>query len=136
MSQENVEIVRQGFETYNRRGVRAVAQDYWHQNIEWELGPWAVPLGGQTHLRGREQVIAAFDELESILGGFEVEVIDVAEGREEVLAEVRLRGEGAESRAAVDQRFWYAIRFEGSRQRRIRLFRDRAEALAAVGLRE
>jgi hypothetical protein len=38
----------QGFETYNRYGVRAVAEEHWHPDVEWHVGPWAVVLGGQT----------------------------------------------------------------------------------------
>jgi len=45
MSQENVELIRHAFEAYNRHGVRTVARDYWHPDIEWEIGPWASPSG-------------------------------------------------------------------------------------------
>ena len=136
MSQENVEVIQHAFETYNRHGARTVARDYWHPDIEWEIGPWAIALGGQSHWRGAEQAIANFDELESLLGRFTMEVLDTAEGRDEVFVEARLHGEGLESGAGVDQRFWYAMRVEGSRVRRIRIFDNRAEALEAAGLRE
>ena len=69
MSQENVEVIRHAFETYNRHCARTVARDYWHPDIEWEIGPWAIALGGQSHWRGAEQAIANFDELESLLAG-------------------------------------------------------------------
>jgi len=135
MSQENVEVIRRVFETYNGHDARTVARDYLHPDIERELGPFAVALG-QTHLRGREQTIASFDEVESLLGRFMMEVLDTAEGRGEVFVEARLHGEGLESGAGVDQRFWYAMRVEGDRVRRIRIFDNRAEALEAAGLRE
>ena len=37
MSRENVEVVRQGFETYNRLGSRAVARDFWQEAV-WGRG--------------------------------------------------------------------------------------------------
>jgi hypothetical protein len=67
MPQDHVEIARQGFETYNRSGVSAVAEEHWHPDIEWHVGPWAVVLGGRTQFRGREAGIAAIRELEAIM---------------------------------------------------------------------
>ena len=61
-------------------------------------GPWAVALGGQSHWRGAEQAIANFDELESLLGRFTMEVLETAEGRDEVFVEVRLHGGRARKR--------------------------------------
>jgi ketosteroid isomerase-like protein len=109
MSQDNVEIARQGFETYNRYGVRAVAEQHWHPDVEWHVGPWAVVLGGQTQFRGREAGIAAIHELEAVMGVFTADVLDAVQGPEGVFVAVRLHGKGAGSGAAVDQRFWYAI---------------------------
>ena len=136
MSRENVQNVRQGFETYNRLGIRAVARDFWHPAVEWEPGPWGAALGFPPRVRGHEEAISAFEEAESALGRLRVDVLDVLEGPEAVLAEVRLHGEGTESGAPVDQRFWYAIQMEAGRQKRIRVFGERGEAGEAVGLRE
>src|SRR5687767_10128252 len=95
-----MEIARGGFVTYNRRGIRAVAEEYWHPEVEWQVGPWGVALGGQTHLRGREEAIAAFHELEAIMGHFKNEVLDVLEWRNGVLVEVRVYGKGTGSGAS------------------------------------
>jgi ketosteroid isomerase-like protein len=136
MAHDDVEIARQGFETYNRCGIRVVAERYWHPDTEWHVGPWAVALGGRTCLRGRDEVIAAFDELEAVMGRFNAEVLDAAQGPEGVFVAVRVYGKGIGSGAAVDQRFWYAIEMEEGLQRRARILGDRVEALNAVGLRE
>ena len=135
-SQDNVEIARQGFETYNRYGVRAVAEEHWHPDVEWHIGPWAVAFGGPSQVRGRAAGIAAFRELEAVMGRFTADVLDAVEGPEGVFVALRLHGKGAGSGAAVEQHFWYAIEVEGGWVRRIRVFGDRAEALEAVGLRE
>ena len=104
-AQDNVEIARQGFETYNRHGVRATAEEHWHPEVEWHVGPWAVVLGGQAEFRGREAGIAAIRELEAFLGRF-----------------------------TVDQHFWYAIEMDEGWERRIQVCGDPVEALEAVGL--
>jgi ketosteroid isomerase-like protein len=135
MSRENVENARKGFETYNAHGIRVAAQDYWHPDIEWEAGPWAVPLSGETRWQGRQKGVEAFEELESILGRFSVEVVEALDAGDQVFVEARLHAEGVHSGAAVDQTFWYAIRFEDGRQRRNRVFGTREEALEAAGLR-
>jgi ketosteroid isomerase-like protein len=135
-SQDNVEIARQGFETYNRYGVRAVAEQHWHPDVEWHVGPWAVAFGGPSQFRGREAGIAAFRELEAVMGQFTADVLDAVEGPEGVFVAVRLQGKGARSGAAVEQCFWYAIEMDGGWERRIRVCGDPVEALEAVGLRE
>ena len=136
MAQDDAEIARQGFETYNRSGIRVVAERYWHPDTEWHVGPWAVALGGRTRLRGRDEVIAAFDELEAVMGRFNAEVLDAVQGPEGVFVAVRVHGTGIGSGAAVDQRFWYAIEMEEGLQRRARILDDPVEALRAVGLRD
>ena len=136
MAQDDVEITRQGFETYNRSGIRVVAEKYWHPDTEWHLGPWAVVLGGRTHVRGRDEVIAAFDELEAVMGRFNAEVLDAVQGPKGVFVAVRVHGKGIGSGVAVDQHLWYAIEVEEGLQRRARILDDPLEALEAVGLRE
>ncbi len=136
MSQESVEVVRRLFEIYNQRGIRALARDHWHPDIVWDVGPWAILLGGQRLWQGTEQAVAGFDELEAVMGRIFTEVLEVADAGEEVLLEVRVSGEGVGSGAAVDQIAWYAFRLEDGRVRHVRVFGDRSEALEAAGLRE
>jgi ketosteroid isomerase-like protein len=135
-SQDNVEIASQGFEIYNRYGVRAVAEQQWHPDVEWHIGPWAVAFGGPSQLRGREAGIAAFHELEAVMGRFTTDVLDAVEGPEGVFVAVRVHAKGAGSGAAVEQYFWYAIEVDGRWASRIRVCGDPVEALEAVGLRE
>ena len=133
-SHDNVELALRGFETYNRCGVRAEAVRHWHPDVEWQVGPWALALGGQARFRGREAGIAAFDGLEAFMGRFTAEVLDAAEGPEGVFVAVRLHGRGAGSGRPVKRHFWYAIEMDGWRERRIRVCGDPVEALDAVGL--
>jgi ketosteroid isomerase-like protein len=133
-SLNNVEIARQGFETYNRCGVRAVAEGHWHPEVEWHVGPWAPVLGGRTQFRGREAGIGVFHELEGVMGQFTTDVLDAAEGPEGVFVAVRIRARGARNGAAAPQHFWYAIEMDGGWERRIRVYGDPVEALEAVGL--
>jgi ketosteroid isomerase-like protein len=132
----SVEIARRGFETYNRYGIRAVAEQHWHPEVEWHVGPWAVALGGQAEFHGREAGIAAFDELEALTGQFRADVLDAEEGPKGVFVAVRLHRKGAGSGAPVEQHFWYAIEMEGRWERRIRVCGDPLEALEAAGFCE
>jgi hypothetical protein len=58
---------------------------------------WAIVLGGQAVWRGREQVIAAYDEVESTLGRMVADVFDVVDAGDEVLVGFRATGEGIAS---------------------------------------
>lgn len=129
-----LELALQGVATFNRCGVRAVAERHWHPDVEWHVGPWAPALGGQTRFRGREAAIAAFDGVEAFMGRFTAEVLDAVEGPEGVFVAVRLHGREAGSGRPVRRQFWYAIEMDGWRERRIRVWGDPVEALDAVGL--
>jgi ketosteroid isomerase-like protein len=136
MSEKDVENVRRGFEAYNRDGVRAVAERYWHPAIEWEVGPWGPALGLPPRVRGREPAITAFEETESVLGGLSVEVLDVTRESAGIVAELRVHGTGAASGVPAEQLFWWVFQLEDGWQRRIRIFDNRAEAVAAASLQE
>ena len=135
MLEEDVENVRQGFEAYNRDGVRVTAERYWHPDIEWEVGPWGPALGLPSRVRGRDAAISAFEETESVLGGLDVDVLDVTAEDAGIIAELRVQGTGAASGAPAEQRFWWVFEVEDGWQRRIRIFDNRADAHGAAEAR-
>jgi ketosteroid isomerase-like protein len=137
MSLENVELVLAAFETYNRHGMRTTAAKYYHPAVEWQMSPsWAIVLADKTVWRGREEVIAAYDEVESTLGRMFADVFDVVDAGDEVLVGFRATGEGIASGAPVADRLWFACRVKDGLVDRVRMFESRPEALEAVGLRE
>jgi ketosteroid isomerase-like protein len=131
--EDNLDLALRGFETYNRCGIRAAAERYWHSDIEWHMGPWAAVLGGQTHFQGRENVIAVIHELEAVMGKFTVDVLDAVQGPEGVLVALLIHAKAPGSGAAVEQRLWYAMETAEGRLRRIQVCGDPLEALEAVG---
>jgi ketosteroid isomerase-like protein len=92
MPQDNTEIVRRGFDAWNRRDDEAVL-NYFTEAIEIE------------------EVLPAGDR---------------------VVVLVRVSGQGRASGAAVDSRSAWVARVDAGKVTNLRLYRDRAEALAAV----
>jgi ketosteroid isomerase-like protein len=61
MSQENVEIVRRGYELFNEGGPEAViSAGIWSPEIVWDLSPSEIP--GAGIYRGHDEVRAFFEE--------------------------------------------------------------------------
>ena len=133
MSQENVEILRRLFETWNRGDFDAVAAFY---DPEVEFNPGRLPPGEKTRYIGREGVKEwirnANDEWDSVTAEPE-ERIEV--GSDRILAIDRWHfhgGDGIEIEEELPTIFTFRngliVRGDG--------FTDRAEALEAVGLSE
>jgi ketosteroid isomerase-like protein len=61
---------------------------------------------------------------------------DMVEAGEEVVASIRISGQGRESGLVIDQRLFAVWTAHGGRVVRVRGYRDQAEALEAAGLRE
>jgi ketosteroid isomerase-like protein len=134
MSQENVEIVRRGFEALNARDLDRYYVEFFDPEVEWQTSredpDAAIHRGRPEYKRYLEQWIGSFDGLHADVG----EYIDVGDDR--VFTWSRFTGRGRTSGAAAD---WYlaiifAIR-DGKVVRGEEYF-DRDEALAAAGLSE
>jgi len=135
MSQENVEVARGFFDTFNRKGVRGLARDSWHPDVIWEVPPeWGILAGGECVWCGAERAMTGLEDLEGQLGRIHVEVDEAIDAGDEVVMMARASGEGAQSGAAVDATLHYAVQVEDGRIRRVRVFSERREALEAVGL--
>ncbi len=129
MSQANVEIVRAGFEAFNRRDFDA-ALALGHDSITWR------PLFTvETDvLRGKREILAAWER--------QIEALDLAVDLLEctpldetrVLAVGTWRGRGSESDARVAQSAAQVFTVEGGRIRSAETYRSRDEALEAAGL--
>ena len=133
MSQENVEIVRRGFEAFSERD-----RDTWLALCDPELesspsGDWPAT----ATVRGREAVwefyLQADDPWEP--GSYELaEIIDAGEDR--VLANQIREMRGKDSGATVRYDYWVLFLFRGGKLIRVEWLPTRSEALKAVGLEE
>jgi ketosteroid isomerase-like protein len=133
MSQENVDLVRRVFEAHNRRDWDTV-YSFYAPDIVWEDvdGLW----GDWGTARGTEGVRAAWRRW---LGALERPVFtadDIRDAGDEVLVRLRMSGRGRESRVHVEQVIAMVWTVHRGRVTYVRVYRDRADALAAVGLSE
>src|SRR5436190_956968 len=107
MSQENEELVRRSFETFNRGGVDAVVREgLWSRDIVWDATATGVP--GLGIYRGHAEVRSFFENdwfRAFPADEFDVEVAEVIDQGDQVISICRQRGRGAASGAATEQVF-------------------------------
>lgn len=133
MSQENANVVLAVVEAQRRRDWQAFRRLY-DPNIEWEdvSGLW----GDWGTRRGFDEVRDAwatwFEAFEQV--AFEIE--DLVEAGDQVVAFIRASGRGRESGLVIEQRIPSVWTVRGGRVVRVRGYRDDADALEAVGLRD
>jgi len=128
---ENVELVRRGYEAWNRGDVEGVLA-FLDPEIDWR-GYSHVPESGT--LAGRDQVRAWLERFLEAWEELEIEPTDLIEAGDRVVALVRFRALGKESKirveGGVDAHVW-TVR-DGNIVA-VELYQGTREALAAVGL--
>ena len=135
MSQENVEIVKQAGEAFNRHDAEALAAMS-DDDLEFVSALAAVETGGIAY-RGPSawgRYFARMDEMWDDWRIKDLEVFD-ADG-DRVAAAFRIVGTGKASGAPVDHRIGLAYRFRDGKLWRMRSYLDPADALEAAGLSE
>ena len=133
MSQENVELVRRLIEAYNRADFQTVAEGC-DEGFEFTSVMTAVE---ETSYRGRDALETYWADMNETWEEWDVEVLQVLEGREDAVAAVtRLVGKGKSSGAPVDRTIGISYWVRNGKLWRMRSYLDPAEALEAVGLSE
>jgi ketosteroid isomerase-like protein len=133
MSEENVEIVRQGLEAFDRRD-RAAWLAFFDQECEVvtsRFWPEAAPV------RGPEAIWEFYVKVVEPFERYPVrnsEVVDA--GADKVLVHARNEVHGRASGAKVEFNYWVVTTIREGRAVRQEWFADRAEALEAAGLSE
>ena len=132
MYEENLERLRRGLDAYNRRDRDAwlVHMDPDVENVPPSVWPEPAPC------RGRAAVWDWYVEGGDVWGDGALEVreaIDAGGGR--IVAEVAGEVQGEASGALVSWSFWPVVTFRDGLILHIAWFSDRAEALAAAGVR-
>ena len=135
MSRQNMEIARRVFASFERTGDLEVLREYWAEDIVWDVSRSDFPDKGIYHgVEGvREWMHSIQDAFEGLIWEFE-EITDLGQNR--VLVVSRLKGHGQFSKIGIDYRFPYVLTFRDGIAVRVDRYRDRAEALKAVGLSE
>ena len=134
MSQENVEIVREAIEAFNRGDLEAALQRM-HPDIEWQTLD-AFPDAGTY--RGHEEVREFWQTWRQTFRGFRLHVEEcVPVGEHFVLATFRVAGEGAGSGVGVESPAVFQLgEMRDGQVIRVGMFSTEIEALEAAGLRE
>ena len=129
MSQDNVELVRQGTEDVER---------FWElldDHVVWDLR--ARPLVDFDEIYyGRDAVIKASRHYWGTWDDYTLDAEELIEAGASVVVTVRERGRGRGSGASFDTRWAQVWTFSRGRIIRWELFPDRAAALEATGVRE
>ena len=133
MSEENVEIVRQSLDAFDRRDKAAwfATRDERYEIVTSQDWP-------EGDVRGRE---AGWDFYVTVAGAFErrpfsddIEFVDA--GPDEVLVHQRNDVRGSESGVDVEVDYWVLVTFRDGKIVREQWFPSHAEALEAAGLSE
>ncbi len=133
MSQEHVEVLRVGYEAFNRRDLTALGP-LLHPDFEVDL----------THSMGLDQAQYAGEEglrefFESFWDAFDSIAIEPEEyigNGDRIVAIIRARGRGYLSGVEVDARGPHLWSFRDGRVIRLALYEHLSEALEAAGLSE
>jgi ketosteroid isomerase-like protein len=129
MSQENVEIVRANYESFNR--THEVGQDAFHPDIEWHTRA-DLPDSG-TH-RGHDGVAQLFSSWVEAFEDLRVDPVELIDAGDLVVAVVRLGGGIRGSGQVVEMEETHVWREVDGKTTEVREYQTKREALEAVGL--
>ena len=131
MSRENVELVREAYDAYNREGITGILR-YLDPEVEWrnptESADAGVFIGHEGVLEWQRLADQAFERMQ-----FEPERIDeLPDGRTLAVARFRFRTRGSDMDAEVA--FVHLITWRGDTATAVRMFTSEAAALGDLGL--
>jgi ketosteroid isomerase-like protein len=135
MSQENVEAVRHAFDCWNR-GDREGWLASAHPDAEFSSAILRQLEGAGAVHQGRAAVARYWDEWHATWSALRIEVTDIRDLDDVVVALTRLRARGTASGAEVDRPFGWVFRFENGLIRHAWAYLSPEEALQAAGLSE
>jgi uncharacterized protein len=131
VSTDHVELIRRGYEAWNRGDVEGVLS-FLDPEIEWQNYAH-VPEPGT--LQGREQVRGWLERFLEAWEELEIEVTEVLEAGDRVVALVRFqargKGSGVQVQGGTDAHVWTV---RGTQAVAVTLYQGTREALDAVGL--
>jgi ketosteroid isomerase-like protein len=134
MSQENVELVRRGYEAFARGDIEAVLE-LLDPDVDWQ--PAIAPILGVETVRGREAVRRFFtQDLFEGFDEFRADPLSFEDFGDSILVMVRYTGRGERSGIEMDQTFATVYTLRDGKTVSMHDYSTRAEALEAAGLRE
>ena len=129
MSQENVEIVRRGYEHFSATGELLASTD-----LVWDVSPLGWP--DQQIYQGAEGARQFLAEWADAWDDWKLEAEDYVDAGERVVVIVNQRGRSKATGIPIDMRFAQVWTLRDGRGTRMEMYASVDEALEAVGLRE
>jgi hypothetical protein len=131
MSRENVELTYQAIDAFNRRDLDAVLT-----LIDADVEFGSLLAGIEGRYRGDDGIRRWWENVVAVFPDFSVELVEVRDIGEFVVAAVRFCAHGAGSDAPVEQMQWHVARWRDKKTFWWKVYDTRAEALEAAGLSE
>ena len=131
MSQENVDIVREGFKRFLVTG--EFVADLATGDFVWDMSNFH-GWPEQQEYDGAEGVAAFLSTWVEAWDDWELEMEAVLDGGDRVVAPMHQRGRSKEAGMPVEMSFAQVYTMHDGKQSRIELYSDRDEALASAGL--
>jgi steroid delta-isomerase-like uncharacterized protein len=132
MPENNVEIVREGFDAFNRRDIDRLVS-LCARDCEWL--PFRAQLEGITY-RGHEGVRRFVGDMDEDWSSFRIDPVDLRVAGERVVAIGQVTGRGPGSGVDIDLIGGFVFELRDGRITRLTSYSDASDALAAVGLSE
>jgi ketosteroid isomerase-like protein len=132
MSRENVEVVRRFYENLNRgdvEGLVEVVDDEFVMDMSGRI------FNPDTY-KGHDGIRRFLEGVRDVWESYQWNVQDARVTGDSVVALLHCEAQGRQGGPPVDWRVAWVWRFEGTRPVSLRFYRDPADALEAVGLRE
>jgi ketosteroid isomerase-like protein len=136
MSQEHVDLIRWGFEAFNR-GDWDAALELVAEDVVW--GAYLAAMDGERAIYGHESLRRTWQAQRDDLGGddLKAEARDIRDlGAGSVLVKLRVTGRGSASGVPVQVEYVQLWTIRGGRVVRLDNYASEAEALEAAGLSE
>lgn len=131
MPQENIEIVRRLAEAFDERGFDG-AREFFDPDIEWHEDP-SFPEAGVY--QGMDAVEAYARQFMSEFAEMHYHAVDLTDLDDQVIANMRISGEGQASGAAFEISAWWVFALREGKVIRCHAYLDREQALKAAGLK-
>jgi ketosteroid isomerase-like protein len=131
MSQENVEMVRRGYERFAATG--EFVEDIVSPEFVWDMSNFHGWPEQQTY-EGVEGARSFLEEWVSAWDDWELEVDSLHDAGDKVVSFVRQRGRSKAAGMPVEMSFAQVWTLRDGKQTRMDMYSDREEALEAAGL--
>jgi ketosteroid isomerase-like protein len=137
MSQENVELIRKGFESWEAGGgtADALPVEMYAEDVRWDFSAYQLvdlPTTGQ----GRDNLMSTFAKYFSGWQHYQPEVREVIDAGEHVVTALHETVGVADSEVVIERDVFQVWTLREGKVTRYAWFRTRDEALEAAGLRE